>query len=311
MQYEWLRQQAERKISEGEFKEAVSLLQRLRGACVEKKQRGFVEKRLGEVYLHLKFLDKARVHFQQSINLNGSDAQGHYLYGLTLYLSGKPEAGAASLRKAIALQPGEPDVYHTLSLVLSSMGRWHQAEMALRQALEFNPHHVPSLVELGRLLAKKGQPRQASLYLRRSLQIDPDQTLAKQLLQTLGQRGRGRLTELERTEQVEQLFLARMEEAGYDELQRERARKLWRDFVRRRRLHLRKPQVWAAAIHYAMSRLEFFPEENQKELAARYEVSSRSISSAFQDICATLRLRLFDRRYSTQNPPFDDPLEEY
>lgn len=90
---------------------------------------------------------------------------------------------------------------------------------------------------------------------------------------------------------------------GFDDRQVAGAVRLWADYCRQAQPALRKTDVWAAAVIYAMARLEAEQQISQHELAVQYKVAASSISSNFRSICRTLNLVAFDRRYSTRKSP--------
>lgn len=304
MENHWLLEQAEKKVRSGEFKEATYLLKKLRNHCQDRESRAFVERRLGEIYLQLKFLDKAREHFSAAVRLNTKDPLSHYFLALAMFLGGHVKSTLNYIRKAIAMKPDDAEFYYLHGLALLQMRKYALAEINFRRALEFKPKHIPSYLELARVSICRKENDDAVRFLKRVLSIAPDHLAAKALLRKIATSKKQDAQE--KTTRIESMFDQKMQELGYDHTQREKAKKLWRDFLRKRKLKIRKPEVWAAAIHYAISRLEFHIEENQNFLAEVYGVSKKSISLAFQDICATVRLRLYDQRYSTQMPPFDD-----
>ena len=77
-----------------------------------------------------------------------------------------------------------------------------------------------------------------------------------------------------------------------------RARTLWTDFCARRPPKVTKPAIYAAAIEYALSKLDGGAQLTQAELGRRYSVAPRSIASRYEEIRAALRLEPGDPRYS-------------
>ncbi|MFH1573065.1 MAG: hypothetical protein ABIG68_03735, partial [Acidobacteriota bacterium] len=87
-----------------------------------------------------------------------------------------------------------------------------------------------------------------------------------------------------RAGQVEALLQSRMSEAGYDAEQVRNGRMLWRDFCASQAPNIRKPGVWAAAVDYAIGRLEYRSDQTQQLVAERYGVSSGSVSKRHVEI---------------------------
>jgi len=91
---------------------------------------------------------------------------------------------------------------------------------------------------------------------------------------------------------------------GHNRQQLGSALRLWHDYCWLGRPSFRKSAVWVASVIYTMARLELDRKVNQHDLAARYDVAPSSISLNFRNLCRTLGLVAFDRRYSTHRPVF-------
>ncbi len=96
---------------------------------------------------------------------------------------------------------------------------------------------------------------------------------------------------------VETLFVLGMEREGFSPREIVRAVRLWRDFVRSGRPAYRKPALYAAAVHYALSLLGHYGDTRQS-IAAYYGVSARSLGARFVEMEKRLGLVHFDPRYS-------------
>ncbi|HKU37006.1 MAG TPA: tetratricopeptide repeat protein [Polyangiales bacterium] len=76
-----------------------------------------------------------------------------------------------------------------------------------------------------------------------------------------------------------------------------RARALWSDFCGRRAVRSTKPAVYAAAVEYALAKLDGSANVTQARLAQRYGVAARSIGARYDEIRNVLALEPGDPRY--------------
>ncbi|MCL4442096.1 MAG: MbcA/ParS/Xre antitoxin family protein [Firmicutes bacterium] len=100
---------------------------------------------------------------------------------------------------------------------------------------------------------------------------------------------------------------------GYSPEQAGGAVKLWFDYCARENPNVRKGELWAAAVVYAMARLEFNGGLQQRMLADEFGVSLSGLSEKYRSLCRTLDLVVFDRRYASGKSPIEgleisDPL---
>lgn len=109
-------------------------------------------------------------------------------------------------------------------------------------------------------------------------------------------------------DEVEKLFIKNMRKGDYHPEQIQNARKLWQDYKVVREVSVRKPATWAAAVEYAMSRIEL-AGASQTKVGKRYGVSPGTISSKYQDLFDALNVQVFDTRYCTQENPLSEMLD--
>ena len=77
-----------------------------------------------------------------------------------------------SLRKALEIQPDQPDMLSNLGMALHSLGNLQEAESHYRRATELNPHFTNAWANLTETLLEQGKPEEALATARRSLQAD-------------------------------------------------------------------------------------------------------------------------------------------
>ncbi len=101
---------------------------------------------------------------------------------------------------------------------------------------------------------------------------------------------------------VEMLFVLGMDQEGFSPREIVRAVRLWRDFIRLGRPAYRKPALYAAAVHYALSLLGHYGD-TRRSIADYYGVSARGLGMRFAEMEKRLGLVHFDPRYSVFSPP--------
>jgi len=90
-----------------------------------------------------------------------------------------------------------------------------------------------------------------------------------------------------------------MREAGFSARQVASARALWADFHQSRAPRIQKPEVFAAAVEYAIALLHGVHGVTQASVAKRYGVAVGSISNRYGEIRETLELEPGDPRYAS------------
>ena len=99
------------------------------------------------------------------------------------------DAAADHLRRALALDPAQPDAWNTQGLLALDQGRNAEAEDAFRAAIRLRPEFAAAYINLGNALCESGRPDEAAEVLRSALRIEPDNpgaltSLAKILIET-------------------------------------------------------------------------------------------------------------------------------
>mgnify|MGYP001434179124 CR=1 FL=1 len=102
----------------------------------------------------------------------------HARLGARLVDEGQPAAGAAHLRWACALHPGQPRAQYNLGVALAALGNYAEALMALERAAALDPADADVQNNLGFLRHARGELVPASAHLRRALELAPDHAAA-------------------------------------------------------------------------------------------------------------------------------------
>lgn len=109
--------------------------------------------------------DRARLTFQQILDMDPKHLQA--LQGLTeTYLKiGDKDRALATINKALALAPRDPNLLYDQATVLACRREWKEAENALFNALQSSPENRQFKKQLGMILAREGQFEQGFSFL--------------------------------------------------------------------------------------------------------------------------------------------------
>lgn len=101
--------------------------------------------------------------------------QIYYILGNSYFSMGKFDESEAAFRKAIALNPKEPDYYENLATLLRKQGpsRLDDAILQLKRAAEFAPSDPRLSLQLGLCYESKGDWSQAASLLEKTVQYQP------------------------------------------------------------------------------------------------------------------------------------------
>jgi len=81
-----------------------------------------------------------------------------------------------------------------------------------------------------------------------------------------------------------------LQKLGYRPRQVKSAVEIWQRYCQMERPTFKKPEAWAAAVIYTVTRLLGDKTVNQNELAAMYDISISTISNNYRDICHVLHI---------------------
>ncbi len=107
-----------------------------------------------------KYHENAEVEIEKALELNPNMAEVHFARGLILWSNtrGFPhEMAIQSYKRSLALDPGQHETWHQLSLVYSHIGLLDEASQAVEKALEINPNNTLARFRAGVYVAYKGR----------------------------------------------------------------------------------------------------------------------------------------------------------
>jgi tetratricopeptide (TPR) repeat protein len=100
----------------------------------------------------------------------------HINLGNVLRWQNRLAEAEAPLRRAIELDPDDPDAHVNLGALLNKQGRFAEAEVPLRRAIELDPDDLDAHRNLGLALLKQERFAEAEKHHRRAIELDPDIT---------------------------------------------------------------------------------------------------------------------------------------
>ena len=117
----------------------------------------------------------AREAVERALALNPNLAEAHTQMGRIKQLVDFDWAGAdASFRRAVVLEPGNPEVVRTAAGSAATLGRFDEALSLARQAVDLDPLNADSWVLLAEKRFFMGQLEQASEDFKKALKLNPD-----------------------------------------------------------------------------------------------------------------------------------------
>lgn len=318
-----LRRRAERALDEGRGRRVVEpILERiLKLASDNHPARVFAHRHLAELRLEQNPWSSA-LHLRKVITTDPQDDVSHSLMALAQALLGNYRSAVASYRRALALSPRNPWYHHNLGHLLDvaldePKSALPHLELALAHA---DPPEHEITASASHCLARVGRLDEARELAQRAVSAAPNNADHQALLRWID-RGAPRDEPVHplRTEArtplegrsdsdtssswdaaVVTLLERHMREAGFTAEQIDRARALWGDYLGERDLRVKKPEICAAAVHYAIALVNGVDGITQASIATRYGVLAKSVSSRYGDIRQTLALKPKDPRYEAR-----------
>ena len=262
---------------------------------------------------------RAALHLRKLIAAAAADDGVHALMGLCQAMLGNFKVAIAAYRKALELSPRNPWYHHNLGHLLDvGGGNARGAIKHLRFAYELEPAEDEIAASLAHCLARLGELDEARALAETAVRSAPENVDHQALLDWV-QHGaptgaaterragpearakvRGSAAARSRelaTDPVITLLAEHMPNAGFTQEQVRRAQALWSDFSHRRGVRAARPEVYAAAIEYAMAMVHASEGITRAAVGRRYGVTPSSISNRYGEIRSVLGLLPGDPRY--------------
>lgn len=187
---------------------------------------------------------------------------------------------------------------------LASYHAWDMAEAinAFSDAIaadEVNPEYR---LNLARAYARNGDFDHAMQALGEYLQTETKQDIAARYEKLFS-------TALD---PVEEIMIAKMNKMGMSMQETGKGIQMWLEYritIGRRPLRIPKPELWAAALAYAISKVNF-AETKRKKVADAFGISEQSLKEKYDELVETLDIMPADYRYFTgEKNPLDKLVE--
>jgi Flp pilus assembly protein TadD len=262
---------------------------------------------------------RAALHLRKLIAAAAADDGVHALMGLCQAMLGNFKVAISAYRKALELSPRNPWYHHNLGHLLDVGGGNARAAIKhLRFAYELEPAEDEIAASLAHCLARLGELDEARDLAETAVRSAPENVDHQALLEWV-QHGaptgaaterragpearakvRGSAAARSRelaTDPVISLLAEHMPNGGFTQEQLRRAQALWADFSHRHGVRAARPEVYAAAIEYAMAVVHASEGITRAAVGRRYGVTPGSISNRYGEIRSVLGLLPGDPRY--------------
>lgn len=158
----------------GNFQDAIALVQQ---AYETHPDDAAVEYLLGTALIQDGQTQKGAAVIDRMMR-NGNSAVASVLLGASQYAAGDYKASAATLHKALDLNPALPGAWTIYGRALLSGGENEEAKAAFQRALQADANDFDACLHLGALLRHDGDLAHAGPYLKHALMLRPDSATA-------------------------------------------------------------------------------------------------------------------------------------
>jgi serine/threonine-protein kinase len=120
-------------------------------------------------------LSKGRIAAEKALKMDDTLVEAHSSLGwISVLFDWDWPAAEKQFRRAIELNPGDPDSHWGYGTYFAAMGRFDECFNEFNQALRFDPLHLPLNGELGHNLVNSRRYDEAMRQLEKTLEIDPN-----------------------------------------------------------------------------------------------------------------------------------------
>jgi tetratricopeptide (TPR) repeat protein len=118
--------------------------------------------------------DEAVASMRRAIAHEPGFAQAHQALGTLLAGQGKLDEAVVSFRAVVALSPNTALAHYNLALALQNQQQYAEAEAGYRRALQLDPKYAHAHNNLAIVLAEQGRPAEAEASYRKAVECAPD-----------------------------------------------------------------------------------------------------------------------------------------
>ncbi len=183
-------------------------------------------------------------------------------------------------------------------------GQWEmeRAVEAFRAAIGQEPDNPEFHLNLARAYARSGDYQEAMRSLGEYLRTETDEDVATRYERIFSSA----------LDEVEEILIEKMRELEMPIQQVGKAIQMWLEYritLGRKPLQAPEPEVWAAALTYAVAKINLLEVEREQILAA-YGVTQQGLKDKYRELVTTLDLMPGDYRYFTgEENPLDKLVE--
>jgi Flp pilus assembly protein TadD len=229
---------------------------------------------------------------------------------------GDPRGAVEHLRSAHRMEPLEHEITASLAHCLARVGEIEEARVLADEAVRAAPRnkdHRALLAWVERGAPGERGPRVGGRAKRErsASTTGGGRSRRRKTAADSGAKGAGRASgaadrsapranglRAEGTTDVLRALERGMREAGFSAGQVERARALWADFRDGRSVRIIKPEVYAAAVEYAIALVHGLHGVTQASIAKRYGIGGSTLRNRYAEIREALSLQPGDPRYA-------------
>lgn len=277
----------------------------------------YAHRHLAEADLHSDPWNAA-LHLRRVLQVTPDDDVAHALMGLCHALLGNFRAAVSSYHRALRAEPDTPWYHHNIGHLLDlALDAPREALPHLQRAYRGAPEHDEIASSLAHCLARLGQLDEAHALAQRALRLAPSNGEHERLLAWI-ESGAPRDFDATRTvvgfvedpydgdyarcaeagPLVTQVLEESMAADGYTSDEVRAARTLWEDYyLRFGSMGQERVEGWAAAVEYAIARVNGRRDLTQRVVADRHGVAAKTLAARYGALRNALDLRPGDARY--------------
>jgi tetratricopeptide (TPR) repeat protein len=149
----------------------------------------------------------AERHASRAIALDPGDPEVQRTQSIILKILGRPEEAVEAARAAVALEPKLPSVLNALGDALRAAGRHAEAVSVLRRAIALQPSYGPSVERIERELAEAGDLEGAADFRLSRLRTIGEPARAEQFTNDIDRAGPAEARRLDLRRELDQLLV--------------------------------------------------------------------------------------------------------
>ncbi|NOY94454.1 MAG: tetratricopeptide repeat protein [Deltaproteobacteria bacterium] len=309
-QLEALRLRAERALGAGDTERQHEALEELLASAPEAGDDAiFAHRHLGESLLETDPW-RAALHLRHVVRAEPRDDVGHALLGLSHALLGNYRASVGCFRRALSLAPKNAFYEHNLGHILDLGLDRPSAEPHLRGGRESSPEHHEIIASHAHCLARLGRFDEARGAISQAIALRPNHPGHRALSRWIASGAppssdptgsdtpsAERVTS-DSADPVERAIAWGMTLAEASPRDIARAQSLWTAFRAQGPARVRKPEVLAAAVDYALACVVDGHRIERLRFAEHYGVSTSALSARVRQLVSSLGLVESDPRFS-------------